>query len=239
VGQPEPQQSSGRHPERSEGSAVALIDRRDPQPLLDGMLLPLELLTDSRQFTQNSRHTQFLVVQRGCLALLISYNHYDFGATSLLTTHIDRRTPGRRYCVGNVAALEDVPASLESVSQYFILFLAIDAAAISDDSLQQVAAKLIDRGMAYLCVWGRDCSRVHDQFDLERDPDEQDGHCVMTTWHSDESLSEALWFFANNAYPDGFFEVNCRDWVAISVGNLDWEQEIKAELIDRNEGWPP
>jgi len=115
----------------------------------------------------------------------------------------------------------------------------MDATSTPDESLRMVARQLISRGMAYLCAWGNDCSRVHDQFDLERDPDEPENRTVTTTWHSEEPLSEALWYFANVAYPDVSFELDCTDWVAISVANSDWEQEIRTELIDRNEGWPP
>lgn len=61
----------------------------------------------------------------------------------------------------------------------------------------------------------------------------------MTTWHDDEPLGEAAWFFANMAYPDDGFEADCKDWVAISVGNLDWEGELRAELVEKNEGFPP
>ncbi len=157
----------------------------------------------------------------------------------MLTTHIDKRTPSRRYCLGTVESVTDIPAVLQSVSPHFLLFLAIDATSTPNDSLRAVARALIDRGMAALCVWGNECSRVHDQFDLVRDPNEPDGSVVVTTWHDDEPLTEALWYFANVAYPDDAFESDCRDWVAISVGNIEWGREIRSELIDNNEGWPP
>ena len=120
-----------------------------------------------------------------------------------------------------------------------MLLLAVDAASIGDESLRGVARRLIDRGLAFFCVWGEDCSRVHDQFDLERDFDEADGRSVMTTWHDDEPLSEAAWFFANVAYPDYDFEVDCRDWVAISVASDDWGRELRTALVESNEGFPP
>jgi glutamyl/glutaminyl-tRNA synthetase len=158
---------------------------------------------------------------------------------TLLTTHIDKRSTSRRYCVGTVKSATEIPAVLQSVSPHFLLFLAMDATSTRNDTLRAVARALIDSGMAYLCVWGNDCSRVHDQFDLERDPNEPDGRVVTTTWHDDEPLSEALWYFANCAYPDDAFEFDCRDWVALSVGNVEWEREIRSELVDKNEGWPP
>ena len=156
-----------------------------------------------------------------------------------LTFHLDKRTPTRRYCIGSVASFSSIPDALSSLSPHFVLFLAADAASISDEAVRRVARLALDRGMAYLCVWGNDCSRVHDLFDLERDPNEPEGKEVTTTWHDGEPLSEALWFFRNNAYPDDDFEANCHDWVALSVANSEWLKEITSELTIKNEGWPP
>jgi hypothetical protein len=55
------------------------------------------------------------------------------------------------------------------------LFLAVDATAVSDTDIRNMAKGLLQHGIAYLCVWGPDCERVHDQFDLERMPDEPKG----------------------------------------------------------------
>jgi hypothetical protein len=157
----------------------------------------------------------------------------------LLQAYNDKRTQSRRYLIGNAPSLDDIPAAAELASPHYLLFLAVDAASIDDERLRSLARTLIDRGMAYLCAWGNDCSRVHDQFDLERDPNETDGRAVMTTWHDDEPISEALWFFANVAFPPDDFEADCTDWVAISVANGEWEQEIISELVVRNDGFPP
>jgi len=156
----------------------------------------------------------------------------------LLHVYSDNRTAARRYLIGTVSSLYDVPSALEPASPHYLLFLALDAASVDDKSLRSLARALIDRGIAYLCVWGNDCSRVHDQFDLERDPNEPDGRVVMTTWHVGEPISEALWFFANCAFPADDFAPDCTDWVAISVANQDWEQEITGELVGDNQGFP-
>jgi hypothetical protein len=80
-------------------------------------------------------------------------------------------------------------------------------------------------------VWGIDCSRVHDLFDSERDPDETDECIVVTTWHADEPITEAVCYFDLCAYPAADFEHDCTDWVAIAVGNAQWKDEICAALI--------
>lgn len=157
----------------------------------------------------------------------------------MLRSFNDKRTATRRYLIGTVPSLNDIPAAVESASAHYLLFLALDAASIEDERLRFLARALIDRGMACLCVWGNDCSRVHDQFDLEREPNESEGRVVTTTWHDDEPISEALWYFANCAYPSDDFEADCTDWVAISVANQEWEQQITRELVEMNQGFPP
>jgi hypothetical protein len=57
---------------------------------------------------------------------------------------------------------------------------------------------------------------VHDLFDWECIPNEAEGFTVMTTWHDDEPLREAIWFFANAASPDEGFSPDCTDLVAIA-----------------------
>ena len=142
--------------------------------------------------------------------------------------------PKRTYRFGTVASFEDVPEALHALSPHFVLLLAVDATRLSDDTLRMVARTVLGRGLAYLCIWGADCSRVHDQFDLERDPAETEGTVVPTTWHDNEPLEEAVWYFAHNAYPSDDFDKSCQDWVALSIGNDEWEQELRKSFAEIN-----
>ncbi len=150
----------------------------------------------------------------------------------MLEMQRDEQHPKRRFCVGMVPTLEGVQSALDSVSANYCLFLAVNATSINDDTVRKTAKSLLESGLAYFCVWSPDCERVHDQFDLERLPDEPKGRVVMTTWHARESLSEALWFFANCVEPDEGFEADCADWVALSVTNDSWAQQIRTDLIE-------
>lgn len=67
---------------------------------------------------------------------------------------------------------------------------------------------------------------------MERLPNEQKGKTVMTTWHSKESLANALWFFATCAVPDEGFKADCKDWIGLSIGNPEWAREIRSCLIE-------
>jgi len=150
----------------------------------------------------------------------------------MLEIQRDEQHPKRCFRVGMVPTLEGVQSALDSVSANYCLFLAVNAASINDDSLRNAAKSLLEGGVAYFCVWGPDCERVHDQFDLERLPDEPKGRVVMTTWHAKESLSEALWFFTNCVVPDDTFAADCVDWVALSVANDSWAHQIRTDLIE-------
>ena len=55
---------------------------------------------------------------------------------------------------------------------------------------------------------------------------------VMTTWHSDESLAEAFWYFLYCTYPDEAYADTCKSAIAVTVGNSSWGEEIKTWLND-------
>jgi hypothetical protein len=156
-----------------------------------------------------------------------------------LTKHTDKKTPMRVYRIGAVGAFEELTDVIQSESPHFLLFVALDAAGIAEERIRKVSRRLIDQGCVGLCVWGNECERVHDTFDLERGPDENDTHVVMTTWHDEESLEEALWYFANCAYPTDGFEPTCNEWVAVSIGNDKWEGTMHKLLVEENGGSPP
>jgi hypothetical protein len=67
---------------------------------------------------------------------------------------------------------------------------------------------LLESGCLYVVAWGVECEVWHDtvdetnlaRFDFGDTPDDR---FVMTTWHTDEPLSEAMWFARHCAFhPD-------------------------------------
>ena len=76
---------------------------------------------------------------------------------------------------------------------------------VSDDWRSSTARWLVDGGCLYAVAWGRECEKWHDAVDwavLETFDygDIPDDNFVMTTWHAEERLSEALWFAGNCAF---------------------------------------
>lgn len=68
-----------------------------------------------------------------------------------------------------------------------------------------IAEWLVKSGCLYAIAWGVECEDWHDtvdwavleEFDFGDVPDDK---FVMTTWHSDEPLSEAMWFAGQCAF---------------------------------------
>lgn len=132
-------------------------------------------------------------------------------------------------------SLEDWPEELELRSRHFILFLACDASDSEDDDLTGFARKVIEQGMVYLSTWGSDAERVHDVFDevdAEVNPDSTPDSVILSEWHEDEPLAEALRFSLATASPAHDFEDSCRATLAVSVGNPDWAEKIRKWLKD-------
>ncbi|MEP6889345.1 MAG: hypothetical protein ABI955_01455 [Nitrospirota bacterium] len=95
---------------------------------------------------------------------------------------------------------------------------------MSSNEIRNIADWALAQGAVYLCDWGPDCERVRDIIDeviVNRNPGETDEDVIMTTWHDDEALNEALWFAVNSAYPAGAYEGTCETLVAITVENKD------------------
>ena len=89
------------------------------------------------------------------------------------------------------------------------------------------------RGMVYFCGWGEDCERMHDCVDQAAIKAETEGRLrgtVMTTWHSDENLQEAVAFFRDLALPSVEFEEESCYWVAFSLKSSSWTRVIENVL---------
>ena len=126
---------------------------------------------------------------------------------------------------------QDVPKEI-GLGSRFVCLLAWDASGISDDGVLALARSLIADGCAYACCWGTDCERVHDLFDKAMVELLPDGPHVMTTWHDDEPLDDALWFAMFNSYPDPELFDSCRSMIGISIGSKEWATEIRAAMSD-------
>ena len=93
--------------------------------------------------------------------------------------------------------------------------------------------------MVYFCSWGPECERFHDIVDeviIGDDLSEQEfsgpntSDVVMTTWHDDETLEEALDFFATCAVPTDGFGPDSDFRFVICVANQQWAAQAEESL---------
>lgn len=133
---------------------------------------------------------------------------------------------------GNLADLAKIPMPARRI----VLFIAADTVGESVDAIGEVVEHLFGSGVIYACTWGPDCMRVHDLFDEIHagDGSSEPGFDLMTTWHDDEPLEEALWFFLNSAIPPDF-EPEETAYVAVAVGNREWAQTIDDAFANVND----
>ncbi len=120
----------------------------------------------------------------------------------------------------------------QPVTKYFTFLLCADFRKFSDDQIQQLGTQLLNQGMVYFCSCGSDCERAHDLIDkVFEDKEHQGEDTLMTTWHDDESIEDALWFLLNLAMaPDRYWD-HCST-VAAVLGNKEWYDIIDRDLSD-------
>jgi hypothetical protein len=115
---------------------------------------------------------------------------------------------GRDVFYLSVPNFASIPSRFDLPSEKFLLFIACDSDELSTSEISDWVEQIVDNGVVYVCTWGKDCERVHDIIDevcVEREI-ESDTKLpfVMTTWHSKDSLDDALWFalYCTEPYED-------------------------------------
>lgn len=134
----------------------------------------------------------------------------------------------------NAPSIEDCISNLPHRKKYFTLLLAWDASDISGDELVVKLQPLVIQGLVYLCTWGGNCELVHDAVDECVVEDEihsgLSDFVLMTTWHDDEPLEEAFWFFRILAIPNEPELFKNFERFAVSINNQSWADEMKTLL---------
>jgi hypothetical protein len=129
-----------------------------------------------------------------------------------------------------IGTIEELSDAIQPRNPQFTLFLAWDALALDQAQLRKWMQPLVDRGLVYFCAWGRECKALHDAVDMcDIEPQKNSGNpdfFIMTTWHDDEPLEEALWFFQTLALPTEPPIVGNFDRFAVAVGNPQWADEM-------------
>jgi hypothetical protein len=115
----------------------------------------------------------------------------------------------------------------------FVCLLIWDAGQEPDCLVSEVAAALLAKGAVYVCCWGADCERVHDAMDaadIARNP--SCNPVVMTTWHDDQPLAEAIYFALNLAWPDEGYAEDCDSVIAVCIGYNGYAGSVREAFSD-------
>lgn len=148
----------------------------------------------------------------------------------------DDEMSGKRLYALHLDTLDQWPATLDGIAPPFGLLVACDATSVPTSVISTFAEMALTSGAVYLVAWGPDCERVHDIFDethVLMKVEQPNLPRVMTTWHADESLDEALWYFVDLAQP--LEPDTARDWLAVSVERSDWSDQIRHRLANLTE----
>ena len=151
-------------------------------------------------------------------------------------------TTENSFCLVELAQLI-WPTDLKIPSRRFRLLVVADMTEVSTDIISQFAYAALKSGMVYFCAWGPGCERFHDIVDevcVEDDlgarlfvgPNSHD--VMMTTWHDDDTLDEAVEYLTNSTYPTDGFAEGSEYWIAICVNNSEWAATIRQLFGEAN-----
>jgi hypothetical protein len=140
----------------------------------------------------------------------------------------------RELFVLELPALTDFPERLSLSGPRFACLLAWDARGVGVVDVSRFARKLLDSGAVYICCWGPDCERVHDIIDQEEigpNPPPVADRVVMTTWHANQPLAEAIWYVLH-CYPDEAYATGYASTIGVAIGSREWADEIRSAFSD-------
>jgi hypothetical protein len=160
--------------------------------------------------------------------------HMEWLALSAL---VDEGFPEKVFYLCPTDSIENLGEKITPSNANFGLFVAMNASGVADESILQGAKQLLSKGLVCLCTWGSDCERVHDRFDVAArgiNSELSGDDVIMTTWHADETMEEALWFFVHAAFVTKKFDKTCKDWIIAPISSPEWEHLIRSKFGEIN-----
>jgi len=119
----------------------------------------------------------------------------------------------------------------------FALLLVVVADDVTDEEQSELSQQFVRAGCRYAVCFGPTSSSWDDSIDMVSVMDRVDGRdppFVMTSWHDDESVDEAVAFFAQHSRIDDELP---RDFVVFMLGGTDRECAEVREAVTRQFGW--
>ena len=97
-----------------------------------------------------------------------------------------------------------------------------DGTTETTQDVSEWAIRALEQGLVYVCAWGEGCDVVEDAVDWAFivKPDSAERPIVLTTSHADETVADAVDFFAHDAKPVGAYRAKCPKWLLVEVGDF-------------------
>ncbi len=146
---------------------------------------------------------------------------------------------GRQFASAHVELIAQAAEVFAPGGQGFGLFIAIEDGGVEIEAVAAFAEHAMNCGCAAVSIWGTDCERYHDIFDevaLAQSLATGRPGVLMTTWHAEESLQDALTFYILWACVDEEFAPPPNHWLILSIGNAAGAAVVDglASLLLRN-----
>jgi hypothetical protein len=142
----------------------------------------------------------------------------------------------RPVLFASVDQLADIKTLNLPTGRHFGLFLACDAARISDEVMDDIAGFLLDTGLVYIYAYGQDSDRLLVRFDAEtvrRNPEETSENVILTTGLRWASVDAALYSFLLIGFPASAYEKTCAFEVVICVGMAKQARRVRVILANQ------
>jgi len=142
---------------------------------------------------------------------------------------------GREIFLLSVSTLADILPLPQIRDSHYSLFIVLDEIVNPAVSIGDLPDGLVRNGLAYVSVWGEDSERIHDIFDeaaVQWEIKSGSPCPLMSTWHVDESLDRALWFFINCTFPDERYAETCRSAFVVISDRTNVAKHIAESLED-------
>ncbi len=143
---------------------------------------------------------------------------------------------GREVYLLPLRDLSDLPSVFVPSGGRFVLLLLADFSESVKD-LGALARRLVDSGCAYFCAWGPGCELMHDEVDDAAPMLDDADSVLMTTWHADDSIEDAVYFAVERTTPAGVYETGCNTTILAVQNRNGWLLEAEAaarELLPKH-----
>lgn len=131
----------------------------------------------------------------------------------------------------------ELPDDLKLPTPKFLGFSVWDSKGTSNGEVNLISRRLLDAGCVALSVFGEGCKEFHDIFDQEAIADssensDDDESVIMTTWHSDDSFDDALWYGLFTAFASANYYDQCGVTLVLSIGAHGYREDLRRALDD-------